>query len=140
MYKDYRYINAGENEFYKWGKQAQEYVKSAMQPNENGYYSIMADGGKYWTIGTSEGKFGKFAKFGETILPVNNGGYVYAKAGTDKGEIFIEMLNTMLNCMIKKSKETANNKNDEDEKKVETSSFMKGLLLLKSLKDNNYLL
>ncbi len=31
MYKDYRYINAGENEFYRWGKQAQEYVKKEVE-------------------------------------------------------------------------------------------------------------
>ena len=32
MYKDFRYINAGQNEFYRYGKKAQEYVKASMQP------------------------------------------------------------------------------------------------------------
>lgn len=100
MYKDYRYINAGQNEFYKYGHKAQEYVKAAMQPNEKGFYSIAADGGKYWTIGTSEGKFGEFAKFQNTFFSVNKAGYVWAKAGTEKGEMFVKMLERMLADMI----------------------------------------
>lgn len=101
MYKDYRYINAGQNEFYRYGKKAQEYVKASMQPNEQGFYSIAADGGKYWTIGTSEGKFGEFAKFQNTFFSVNKAGYVWAKAGTEKGEMFVKMLERMLADMIK---------------------------------------
>lgn len=100
MYKDYRYINAGQNEFYRYGHKAQDYVKAAMQPNEKGFYSIAADGGKYWTIGTSEGKFGEFAKFQNTFFSVNKAGYVWAKAGTEKGEMFVKMLERMLADMI----------------------------------------
>lgn len=107
MFKDYRYINAGENEFYRWGHKAQELVKSYLEPNEKGFYSIPADGGKYYTIGTSTGKFGEFAKFGDTFLSVNNGGYVYAKAGTEKADAFVAMVNDMLNNMIKKNNERA---------------------------------
>ena len=100
MYKDYRYINAGQNEFYRYGKKAQAYVKASMQPNEKGFYSIAADGGKYWTIGTSEGKYGEFAKFKDTFFSVNSAGYVLAKAGTEKAVKFIEMLERMLADMI----------------------------------------
>lgn len=116
MYKDFRFINAGENEFYRYGKKAQERVRSAMKPNERGYYSIIADGGKYWTIGTSKGKFGEFAKFKGTFFSVNNGGYVYAKVDTEKGDMFIEMLKTMLKNMIEYCEKKITRENeDEDE-------------------------
>lgn len=99
MYKDYRYINAGENEIYRYGRKARERVEACLEPNEKGYYSIEADGGKYWTFGTSNGKYGEFAKIGETIFSVNNGGFIYAKAGTEKGEKFVDGLKAMLNKM-----------------------------------------
>lgn len=96
MYKDYRYINAGENEYYRWGRKAQEKIAAHLTPNDNGFYSIPADGGKYWTFGTSAGKFGEFAKHGETFLSVNKGGYVWAKVGTEKAEAFVKMLNGLI--------------------------------------------
>lgn len=99
MYKDGRYINAGTNEFYRYGKKAQAYVEAALTPNENGYYSIASDGGKYWTFGTSEGKYGEFAKIGETFFSVNRGGYLYAKEGTEKGEAFVEAMKNFLQAM-----------------------------------------
>jgi hypothetical protein len=86
MYKDTRFINAGENEIYRYGNKAQEKVKQALTPNEQGFYSIPTDGGKYWTIGTSEGKFGEFAKVCGTIFSVNKIGNMWAKAGTEKAE------------------------------------------------------
>ena len=87
MYKDFRYINAGENEIYRYGKKAVEKA-SAFLEERNGYYSFPVDGGKYWTIGTSNGKYGEFMKFGDVIFSVNKGGFAYAKAGTEKGEKF----------------------------------------------------
>lgn len=112
MYKDYRYINAGENEIYRYGHKAVEKVQACLTPN-NGYYSIPADGGKYWTIGTSEGKFGEFAKIGETCFSVNKGGFVYAKEGTEKGEAFVKALNAMINKMHELN--MARFKEDEEE-------------------------
>lgn len=105
MYKDYRYINAGENEFYRWGSKAQERVKSYLIPNEKGFYSIPADGGKYWTIGTSTGKFGEFAKFNDVYLPVNRAGFVWAKVGTEKEKTFLAMVNRLLMDMIKRKEQ-----------------------------------
>lgn len=96
MYKDFRYINAGTNEIYRYGHKAIERVQACLEANENGFYSIPADGGKYWTLGTSEGKFGEFIKWGDTFFSVNRGGFAYAKAGTDKGEKFVEFLNSMI--------------------------------------------
>lgn len=96
MYKDYRYINAGTNEFYRWGKKARARVEACKVPNKDGFLSIPADGGAYWTIGTSEGKFGEFAKFKDTFLSVNKGGYVWAKVGTPKAEAFVEMIDTLV--------------------------------------------
>ena len=111
MLKDGRYINAGTNEFYRYGKKAQEKVAKCLEQNENGFYSIPADGGKYWTIGTSEGKFGEFAKYDGTFLSVNKAGCVWAKVGSDKEEAFKAMINQLLDDMIKKNNERA----DEDE-------------------------
>lgn len=100
MFKDARYINAGQNEIYRWGHKARERVAAHLTANEAGFYSIPADGGKYWTIGTSNGKYGEFAKMGETIFSVNKGGYVYAKADTAKGDAFVEALNDMIAKML----------------------------------------
>ena len=94
--------NAGDNEIHRYGHKAQEKVAQYLEPNDKGFYSIPADGGKYWTIGTSKGKFGEFAKFGETFLSVNSAGRVWAKVGTPKAEAFIAMVNRM----IEKMKET----------------------------------
>ena len=49
MFKDNRYINAGQNEIYRYGKKAQELAKSYLESNEAGYFSIPCDCGKYWT-------------------------------------------------------------------------------------------
>lgn len=114
MYKDYRYINAGENEFYRWGKKAIEKIERHLIPNENGFYSIPADGGKYWTLGTSQGKYGEFAKYKETFFSVNAGGNVWAKAGTDKANAFVDMLNDLINKMIDKSNDCSEQEDEED--------------------------
>lgn len=117
MYKDYRYINAGQNEFYRFGGKAQELVKKYLVPNENGFYSIPADGGKYYTIGTNDGKFGEYAKFGNTFLSVNSAGNVWAKVGTEKAVAFVAMVNQMIKDMIKANEERIANleKDDEEE-------------------------
>lgn len=107
MYKDYRYINAGQNEFYRWGHKAVERIEAGLEVNENGYMSIPADGGKYYTIGTSEGKYGEFAKLGDTCFSVNKGGYVYVKAGTEKAEIYKIALNKLIADMKAKHGEFA---------------------------------
>lgn len=101
MYKDYRYINAGENEIYRYGHRAVERVQAFAEPNEKGYYSFPVDGGRFWTIGTSNGKFGEFAKFQDTCFSVNSGGYMYAKAGTPKAEMFVKFIEAMVNEMHK---------------------------------------
>lgn len=105
MYKDYRYINAGENEFYRYGRNAQERISAFMTPNKNGFYSIPADGQDYWTFGTSKGKYGEFAKYKDTFFSVNSWGMLWAKEGTEKGEKFVEMLQNMLEEMKKRAHE-----------------------------------
>lgn len=99
MYKDYRYINAGTNEFYRWGKKAIGKLELYLIPNDKGFYSIPADGGNYWTFGTSDGKYGEFAKYKDTFFSVNTVGFVWAKAGTEKGEKFVQMIQDMINEM-----------------------------------------
>ena len=116
MYKDFRYINAGENEIYRYGHKAVERVQAFLEPNENGYYSFPVDGGKYWTIGTSKGKFGEFAKYKDTIFSVNNGGFAYAKADTQKGEKFVEFLNDLIAEMNRLNDERIRNIEEKAER------------------------
>ncbi len=99
MYKDFRYINAGTNEVYRYGKKAQAKAAECLIPNENGFYSIQTDGDKYWTLGTSEGKYGEFMKFKGEFLSVNKGGFAWAKVGTDKERIFLNMVNALIDEM-----------------------------------------
>lgn len=99
MFKDSRYINAGTNEIYRYGRKAQEKAYAFTEPNEEGFYSFPVDGGKYWTIGTSTGKYGEFAKINDTIFSVNSAGFMYAKAGTDKAEKFVEAITGMVDRM-----------------------------------------
>lgn len=119
MFKDKRYINAGENEFYRWGHKAIDKVAAHLTPNEQGYYSIPADGGKYWTFGTSKGKYGEFAQYKGTYFSVNKGGYLYAKEGTEKAEAFKAMLNELIEDMKEKhlleSTRRLKDEDDEDE-------------------------
>lgn len=112
MYKDFRYINAGENEFYRWGHKAIERVEAALTPNAAGFYSIPADGGKYWTFGTSTGKYGEFAKWNGTFFSVNKGGFLWAKEGTDKGEAFVAMLTELIKNMKAKHEESITEEED----------------------------
>lgn len=99
MYKDYRYINAGENEIYRWGKKTIEEISQFLEPNDKGYISIPTNGGKAWTIGTSTGKYGEFCKFKDTFFSVNSWGYAYAKAGTEKGDKLVEFIQSMIEEM-----------------------------------------
>lgn len=115
MYKDGRYINAGTNEIYRWGHKAVERVEACLTPNQNGYYSIETDAGKYWTIGTSEGKYGEFAKIGNTIFSVNRGGYAYAKAGTEKGNAFVAAIKEMISEMHRIHKQATGSEEAEEE-------------------------
>lgn len=98
MYNGYRYINAGTIEVNKYGKKARAFVERHMEANESGFYSIPAES-KYVVIGTSEGRYGEFAKYGDTFLSVNRGGYVWAKVGTPKAEAYLEMLNDIIERM-----------------------------------------
>ena len=106
-----RYVNAGTNEIHRWGRKAQEKIKTHLMPNDNGFYTIPADGGRYWTIGTSNGKFGEYARFGDVYLSVNKSGNVWAKVGTPKADAFVKMVEGMLNSMIK----AASSNVDDDE-------------------------
>lgn len=98
MYKDFRYIKAGQNEIHRYGRKAVEKVRRHLEP-KNGYISFPVDGEKYWSIGTSEGKYGEFCRIGDTIFSVNRYGFAYAKAGTDKGDKLIKALESMIEEM-----------------------------------------
>lgn len=100
MTLDGKYLYAGQNEFYKWGHKAQEAVSKALTPNEQGFYRIPTCT-KYFAFGTSEGKYGEFAKWHDTFFSVNKAGYLWAKVGTPKAEAFVEMINDLINSMTK---------------------------------------
>lgn len=94
-----RVYRAGENEFYRWGKKARERATAALTPNKKGFYSIPADGGRYWTFGTSIGKYGEFMRWKETCFSVNSVGNAWVKVGTPKAEKFIEMISELIEKM-----------------------------------------
>ena len=102
MYKDYRFINAGTNEFYRWGEKAMHKIEGALKPSADGFLSIQCDGGDYWTIGTSDGKFGPYAKFNDTFFSVNRGGFAWVKVGSAKEEAFKAMILRLLSDMRRK--------------------------------------
>lgn len=99
MYKNYRNIYAGQNEIYRFGEDTIDMVRETLTPNKDGYYAIATDAGEYWTIGTSIGKYGEYAKIGETLFSVNKGGYMYARKGTPKGDLFLKAINDMISAM-----------------------------------------
>lgn len=113
MYKDERYINAGTNEVYRFGKKALEKAAAALIENAAGYYSIPTDGGNYWTIGTSNGKYGEYAKVNGVCFSVNKAGNMYAKAGTEKGEAFIKAVNSLIDKMHEMNGERTKANDDE---------------------------
>ena len=82
----------------RWPVKARAKVE-ACKIAHNGFFSILADGDRYWTIGTSNGKYGEFAKYDDTFFSVNSYGFAYAKEGTEKGVKFLEMLDSMIEKM-----------------------------------------
>ena len=116
MFKDGRYINAGTNEIYRYGKKAVAMVEAALTPNEAGFYTIPADGGKYWTFGTTVGAYGEFAKFGDIIIPVNRAGNLWAKADHYKAAAFCSVMRAMIVYMHRMNAERATEEEEgEDE-------------------------
>ena len=105
MFKNNHFINAGEIEINRYGNKAVEKIENAMQPNDKGFYSIATDAGGYWTIGTSNGKYGEFAKFGNDILSVNAYGYMWAKVGTAKEVAFLNAMKFIIDEMNAKNEE-----------------------------------
>ena len=99
MYKNDKTYFAGTNEVHRFGREARERVMRSLEPNEKGYYSIATDGGRFWTIGTSEGKYGEYAKMNNTCFSVNRYGFAYAKAGTPKADAFVDAVRGMLAVM-----------------------------------------
>ena len=114
-YEDRRFYSAGENAFHRWGKKAQARAESFLQPNKNGWYSFPVDGDQYWTIGTSKGKYGEFAKINGTIFSVNSAGCMYAKAGTEKGELFVKAIRSLIEQMKKEIEARAIHYENEEE-------------------------
>ena len=103
MYKSYRYINAGTNEYYRWGQKAQDRLLANLIPNEKGFLTLQCDGGKYWTFGTSEGKYGLFAKYKNTFFSVKEfgiyGEMIVVHKDSPKAAAFIQMINDLVNEM-----------------------------------------
>lgn len=101
MQKGSRTINAGRNEIYSRGSEAVLKAALALKANKNGYLSIPVDGGDYWAIGTSAGKYGEYCRLCGTIFSVNKYGKAYAKAGTEKGDSFLNAVMRMIGQMVR---------------------------------------
>lgn len=102
--RGYEVVKAGENYYYKWGREAREYLEARKTPNEAGYLSMPIET-KFYCIGTSEGKFGEFCKSNSgVIFSVNKGGFAYAKADGAKAEAFIAFIDEFLNAMKNENK------------------------------------
>lgn len=114
MYKDFRYINAGTTEIYRYGRKAVAKAEACLEEH-NGFISIPCDGGKYWTIGTSEGKYGEYMKYQDTFFSVNKGGYAWAKVGTEKADKLVEFINDMIAEMHKINAERFADVEEEEE-------------------------
>lgn len=91
-------VYAGKTLINKYGRKAVEFVKSCMVPNENGFYSIPVES-KYLVIGYSEGRYGTFAKYGDTFFSVNSIGACWAKEGTAKAEAFLNYMQEIIDEM-----------------------------------------
>lgn len=97
--RGYEVVRAGENYYYKWGREAREFLEAHKTSNANGFLSLPIET-KYYTIGTSEGKFGEFCKSNAgVIFSVNKAGFAYAKADGAKAEAFIAFINEFLDAM-----------------------------------------
>ena len=97
--RGYEVVKAGENYYYKWGREAREYLGSRKTANEAGFLSMPVET-KYYCIGTSNGKFGEFCKSNSgVIFSVNKAGYAYAKADGAKAEAFIAFIDEFLTAM-----------------------------------------
>lgn len=86
----------GNNEIFRYGKTAKNQAKKCLMPNENGFYTILIDNDKWWKLKTYDGKYGVYCKLYGTNFPVNRLGYAWAKAGTEKGEKFVEAIEDMI--------------------------------------------
>lgn len=106
MYKNNRFMAAGDNEFYRYGKKAAELLK-IHKKIKKGYYSLPVDGGSNYALGTSIGKYGEYMIFHGNVFPVNKAGYAYVKAGSKKEGAFLAMIDTMISDMEKKNLERA---------------------------------
>ena len=92
------YINAGTNEIHKWGKEAVAFAQSYLEANEAGWVNLPI-APKYWSIGTSNGKFGEYCRIHGTCFSVNKAGYAYAKAGTEKGDLLVKYIAEIIETM-----------------------------------------
>jgi len=120
---------AGTNEIYRYGKEAVKRAENWLTPNERGYYSIPVNGGKFWEIGTSVGKYGEFCKINGTIFSVNGGGFAYAKKGTEKGDAFVAAINSMIakmNEMNQARLDALKSDEEREEEKMEETKMPYG--------------
>lgn len=65
MYKDFRYINAGENEFYRYGRKARERMESYLTPNKYVKAVIINFGDERGDIIVENDNFGTRRKYAD---------------------------------------------------------------------------
>lgn len=99
MEKNDKVYIAGENVFHRWSKIAREKLEFYLTPNNKGYYILPVNGGIFYTIGTSTRKYGKFAKYKNTVFKVDCWGSIYAKVGTHEAKMLVEMVKSLIEQM-----------------------------------------
>ncbi len=102
-YED-RIMEAGDNAFYCGEEKVVKYLERHLTERD-GYISVPVDGAYGYAIGSSEGKYGEYARIGGTCFSVNKGGYVFAKAGTEKGDKLVAALKGLIAAMRRQNGE-----------------------------------
>lgn len=114
MYKNYQYVNAGENYFGRYGHEAQERLERHLTADSRGWYCLPCDAGKWWTIGTSTGKYGEFARYRDTYFSVKDG-CIFVKQGSSKEAKYLEFVKGLLQAM----KDERNKPVEDEDEEVE---------------------
>lgn len=97
-----RILPAGSNEIYRWGKKCERFLLMCKEPNKNGYINLPTElYGHYWAFGTSKGKYGWYARINNVCFSVNSLDCIYAKAGTEKGDLLLAAIDKIISFLHK---------------------------------------
>lgn len=113
MYNGFRNIYSGTVVVKKYGKKAQAFIDACMEANDKGFYSIPVDS-KYVTIGTSEGRYGEYAKHDDTFFSVNSIGNMWARVDSAKEDAFLNFMKDIKAEMVAINEARLNPKSEDE--------------------------